>query len=244
MKIKAILLDKDGTLIEFEKTWHRVFQNIFRELKQRWELPSETVETLKDLSGVTAEGFEKESLIQYAPVEEIIDRWMEVLNRVEENPRGKKQITKERLQALMEEQSKGPDAAVVPLDNTVETVQRLHHRGFILGVATADSFASTEHNLGALGIRRYFSFIGSDDGCFKGKPDPHMGQAFCERFHLHPGEVLYIGDSVTDMLFAENAGFHFIGIKGEHNEYERFLENQYPVVNNIGEIEEKIPAGE
>ncbi|NBG88578.1 HAD family hydrolase [Isachenkonia alkalipeptolytica] len=244
MKIKGILLDKDGTIIEFEKTWHKVFQSIFQELEEGWKLPREKIRELQKISGFTPRGFEKESLIQYAPVEEILSRWMEVLNTSGGDHGEATGITKDALGKLMEKHSKGPDAKVVPLENTLETIQTFHRKGYILGLATADSRESTLHNLEALGIGSFFHFIGSDDGFFKGKPDPHMGETFCREFQLNPREVLYIGDSLTDMDFAENTGFHFIGIKGSHNEYERFMEKRYPVIENIGELEEELLAGD
>jgi len=237
LKIKGILLDKDGTLIEFEKTWHKVFQNIFQELEEDYGLSHEETKGLKKLSGFNEQGFEKESLIQYATVEEILMQWIEELKSTKTGSPGNK-ITKDSLGELMERHSKGPDAKIIPLDNTLETVKELYEKGYILGIATADSKQSTLHNLQLLGIESYFQFIGCDDGFFRGKPDPHMGEVFCSRFQLKPEEVLYVGDSLTDMLFAENCGFHFIGIEGTHNEYEKFIEQGHPVIENIGELEE------
>ena len=243
MEIKGILLDKDGTLIEFEKTWHKVFQNIFRELKEVYGLSTAEVNRLQKLSGFTEQGFEKESLIQYAPVEEILMQWVDVLKAGEEaSPRNK--ITKESLGELMERHSKGPDAKIIPLDHTLDTIEKLHEKSYILGIATADSKESTLHNLQFLGIESYFQFIGSDDGFFKGKPDSHMGEEFCRKFQLMPKEVLYVGDSLTDMAFAENCGFQFVGIKGSHNEYEKFIEKNYPVIENIGQLKEVLLAGD
>lgn len=239
MKIKGILLDKDGTLIEFEKTWHKVFQGIFDELEKDYGLSEAEISCLKKCSGFLEQGFEKESLIQYATVEEIIRQWVEVLNKGEENASLGKKPRKKALEELMERHSKGPNAKITPLDNTLETIHKFHREGYILGIATADSKESTLHNLRVLGVEEYFQFIGSDDGYFRGKPDPHMGEEFCKRFQLKPEEVLYVGDSTTDMEFAENNGFHFIGIKSGHNEYQKFLNNNYPVIMNIGEIEEK-----
>ena len=244
MKIKGILLDKDGTLIEFEETWHKVFQSIFRELEQDYGLSKEEIQRLKKLSGFHEQGFEKESLIQYAPVEEIINQWLEALKPEKEGLVRETNITKESLAELMERHSKGPDAQITALENTVETIRKFHKKGYILGIATADSKESTLHNLEVLGIEDYFQFIGSDDGYFRGKPDPHMGEEFCREFQLEPREVLYVGDSIADMLFAQNNGFYFAGIKSGHNEYERFMENNYPVIENIGELEDELLTGE
>jgi len=244
LKIKGILLDKDGTLIEFEETWHKVFQSIFQELEQVYGLSKEEIQRLKKLSGFHEQGFEKESLIQYAPVEEILRQWMEALKPEEDGLSGEIKITKESLAELLERHSKGPNAQITPLDNTLETIRKFHKKGYILGIATADSKESTLHNLEVLGIESCFHFIGSDDGYFRGKPDPHMGEEFCRKFQLEPWEVLYVGDSIADMVFAQNNGFYFTGIKSSHNEYERFIKNNYPVVENIGELEEELLTGE
>lgn len=244
MKIKGILLDKDGTLIEFEKTWHKVFQNIFQELERVYGLTKKETKKLKIRSGFREQGFEKESLIQYAPVEEILNQWMDEL-KLEEEAKGRNTgITKKSLGELLERHSKGPDAKIIPLDHTLETIEKFHEKGYILGIATADSKESTIHNLQLLKIESYFQFLGCDDGYFRGKPDPHMGEEFCKKFGLRPSEVLYVGDSLTDMVFAEKCGFHFVGIKGSHNEYESFTENNYPVIENIGELEGSFLTGD
>ena len=227
--IKAVLFDKDGTLVEFEETWHSIFKEIFRHLQKKEGLSKEKTEGIKKISGFKEDGFEKESLIQYATVEEILIKW--------ERQICEDKFSKDFLRKIMEDYSKGSKAHIFPLPGAIETLKNLYQKGFILGVATADSKESTKEHLYRLGVENYFHFIGSDDGFYRGKPDPHMGEVFMERHGLKPEEVLYVGDSLTDMAFAKGLGFKFIGVKGKNNSWEDFAAQGYPVIQNIKEIE-------
>ncbi|MGA1869602.1 MAG: HAD family hydrolase [bacterium] len=44
------------------------------------------------------------------------------------------------------------------------------------------------------------------------KPDPRAGKSVAEQLQVRPADVLYIGDTNTDMLTAVNAGFYPIGV--------------------------------
>jgi len=227
--IKGILFDKDGTLIEFEDTWHKIFKEIFRTLQEQYGLSKAKTDQIKEISGFLEDSFKKESLIQYATVDEITSQWEDVI--------ADSFFTQQRLKQIMEEHSKDSAVEIAPMPGAIKTVKSLYNEGYILGLATADSKESTLDNLKRLGIKDCFHFIGSDDGFYRGKPDPHMGESFCEAHGMVPEEVLYVGDSVTDMVFAEECGFHFIGIKGTNNSWEEFRDKGYLTVKNLNELE-------
>jgi phosphoglycolate phosphatase len=44
------------------------------------------------------------------------------------------------------------------------------------------------------------------------KPDPEGALGICERMGLHPGEVVYMGDSDVDMIMATRAGMLPVGV--------------------------------
>ncbi len=226
--IKGILFDKDGTLIEFEETWHKIFKDIFEALEKKHGLSKEKNEKIKDVSGFMESSFKKESLIQYATVEDIISQW--------ETAIADPYFTKDLLRQIMVEH--GKNSEIVPIQDAVKTVKSLYKDGYIIGLATADSKESTLDNLQRLGILKYFHFIGSDDGFYRGKPDPHMGEAFSEIHGFLPNEVLYVGDSITDMLFAEACGFNFVGIMGSNNSWDIFQEKEYPTITKLSELKE------
>ena len=44
------------------------------------------------------------------------------------------------------------------------------------------------------------------------KPDPAGALATAEKLGVSPDEVLYLGDTATDMCCAKNAGMHPVGV--------------------------------
>ncbi len=83
--------------------------------------------------------------------------------------------------------------------------QRLKGEKMRVGLSTADDYVATILSLKQLGIYSFFDFIGTSDR-YKGKPDPEMFSAFCEKLGLAASEVAVVGDTVTDLLFARNGG--------------------------------------
>ncbi len=79
-------------------------------------------------------------------------------------------------------------------------------RGYRLGLATSDNYKSALHCLKELGIDRYFGMILSADRVSRAKPDPETAVRFCKKYGFKPEEVVMVGDSANDMLFAKNSG--------------------------------------
>lgn len=228
--IKGILFDKDGTLLEFLTLWHGIIGEALEELNLRYSVSKETIEKIKRLSGYNQNNFGKESRIQYLATTQIADLWMEILG--EES----KRITYKELIDLFNEKAEADNLEITALKGVKELLEYLKDKNYILGVATADMEQSTRTGLGKAGILHYFDFIGFNEESKNPKPAPDMALHFCRQMNLAAGELLIVGDSVTDMEFASNAGAHFIGIKTDYNEYEKFIGQGKPVVENIYDI--------
>ncbi|MBQ7348718.1 MAG: HAD-IA family hydrolase, partial [Clostridia bacterium] len=91
-------------------------------------------------------------------------------------------------------------------------------KGIKLAVVTADDAFTTEKCLKALGIDDMFDVVYTDDGTHPNKPDPYCIEDFCAKYGLSKGQVVMVGDSLTDVNFAKNGGVKFVGVaKGEKN---------------------------
>jgi HAD superfamily hydrolase (TIGR01662 family) len=66
------------------------------------------------------------------------------------------------------------------------------------------------------------------------KPHPEMGLAALKHFSLQPQDVVYIGDSITDWIFAKNLNMHAIAIGDDT--YDGALLARYTTVNQPIEI--------
>lgn len=232
--IKGILFDKDGTLIEFRDYWHVVISRLFAILEKKYKLKPETVLLLKEISGYLPDGFQKESIIQYAATSQIIASWNEIIKREEGKTPGR-----EKLFALFEEVALSEDIEIRSLPGVNRLLPYLKEKGYLLGIATADSRKSAVHSLGRAGLLEYFDYIGCNEDNTQAKPSPQMAYTFCSQAGIKTEELLIVGDSVTDMEFAENAGASFAGLLTEYNDHARIEELTATTVTTIDEIIEK-----
>ena len=87
-----------------------------------------------------------------------------------------------------------------------ETIAELRSRGFHIGLATNDSMGGLEASLAQHDILQLFDFkVGCDSG-FGAKPDPGMVHSFCKAVGLAPNEVAMVGDAIHDLATGRAAG--------------------------------------
>lgn len=233
--IKGILFDKDGTLIEFTATWHQVITYILNDLEKKFYLNQQIIADLKEVSGYEDSGFIKESIIQYYSTTQIIEKWYDTIAKYGDM----NSITKSLLLELFETNAVREDVDIKLLDGVKDLLSYLNDRGYFIGIATADTKHSAEFSLKKAKIYDYFDYIGADDSKNEAKPCPQMALDFCEKVGIDRRELLIVGDSVTDMIFAKNAGADFIGVETLYNNSNQFIENNYRTVDIIYKIIEE-----
>lgn len=210
MKIKGIIFDKDGTLLDFNKMWLGATKHVLAGFCDRNKIPvtEERMEGLLRLLGI-----ENDCILQQGPLASMTYSQMgEVLAT---NLQGFSVSAKEsgaQLVELYEEYFWKYELCCQPTCEVKEVLKKLRHKGMKLGLATADNKHVAEKCLDALGIKGFFDYLGCDDGATRPKPDPEMFVRFCSEMNLIPEEVAMVGDTVNDMHFAKNAGGLAVGV--------------------------------
>ena len=87
-----------------------------------------------------------------------------------------------------------------------DTLTELKRRGFRLGLATNDSGNGLQASLGSHGILGLFDFAAGCDAGFGSKPDPRMVQGFCRAVGLGRHEIAMVGDAAPDLVMGRAAG--------------------------------------
>ncbi|HWT73459.1 MAG TPA: HAD family hydrolase [Mobilitalea sp.] len=236
--IKGILFDKDGTLIEFISVWHDIIRSILEVLEREYFFSRQIIDKIKEVSGIRDKDFAKESIIQYYATSQIIDLWFVILANADID--GHRIITYKELMALFEEKTQDENLKINAVEGTKELLAYLKNKNYIIGIATADTYRSTIFSLKKADILNFFDYIGCNEEGVNPKPANDMAVRFCLKYQLIPEEILIVGDSVTDMLFAENSGTNFIGIKTPYNHYEKFHEHHMPTVDKLRDIVVKL----
>jgi phosphoglycolate phosphatase len=109
----------------------------------------------------------------------------------------------------------GLDALIRPMNGLYFLLQALNRKKIILACLTNDEHRRAQSILEFLKISVFFQLLLGGDEVIRPKPDPEMIDAACKRLMLLPGQIVYVGDTVADMVMAKKAGAGLaVGILG------------------------------
>ncbi|WP_020592137.1 HAD family hydrolase [Kiloniella laminariae] len=194
--IKGILFDKDGTLLDYAKSW--------MPLNRKASLMAAAGDETLAARILEATGYDAVqdrvlpgSMLAASSNGEIIAKWCEFL------PGVAYEDLLQRVEKIFQED--GETAAVAVTDLSV-LFDRLKARGLKLGVATSDSEQGARRSLKRFGAVEKLDFIAGYDSGHGLKPTAGMVQGFCAAMSLDPDQVMVVGDNLHDMEMGHNAG--------------------------------------
>lgn len=104
-----------------------------------------------------------------------------------------------------------------------ETLIVLKERGFVLGLATNDSAAGLQASLASHDVLELFEFAAGCDSGWGAKPGPGMVLAFAQSADLPAAQVAVVGDAVHDLAMGRAAGAgRTVGVLSGTSEAEDF----------------------
>jgi 2-hydroxy-3-keto-5-methylthiopentenyl-1-phosphate phosphatase len=123
------------------------------------------------------------------------------------------------------------------LDGAKETLEALHHRGILLGVASNRLGRFSRGALNHLDVARYFrSVIGAGD-VPNNKPHPDMITTILREMNLSPEEVVFVGDTLSDIETGKNAGVDVYALPtGIHSKMELSRARPKQILGNLKDL--------
>lgn len=193
-KIRAVLFDLDGTIID---TNELIIQSFFHALK-----------------GVVPESFGREH---------IIPSMGQPLTMQLQQFSGQIDVTL-LTQAYREYNHLRHDEMVALFPGVAEVIPQLRNAGIRIGVVTTKMRATTIRALELLGLHDSIETIVTLDDVEHAKPHPEPVEKAIKALGTEPSETLMVGDSSVDMGSAIAAGAIPVGVawslKGEENLFE------------------------
>lgn len=195
-KLKGLLFDKDGTLLDFHATWTPVYDRLAKALAQGDLALAERLLEGGGRDPLTGR-YRPGTLLAQGNTHEIAAAWQAHLPH----------LAGETLVEYMDRHfAEEGVASSTPVLDLAAFFARLKARGLKLGVATSDNERAAKAILERFEALHLLDFVAGYDSGHGVKPTPGMVQGFCRVVGLAAAEVGVIGDNRHDMEMAMAAG--------------------------------------
>lgn len=201
---KALLFDKDGTLINFRLLWLGWCREVIRALSPSYD--SLTVEKCLSVWGVDLAlgSIEPDGCLAIGSK---VDLQQSLALKLKEEGFCVDRAVDIVLSAMRQAYRAAEDKELVqPIEGICDTIIELHRRGYALAVVTTDDTVKAMDNLEAIGLSTYFSVVIGCDKVTSCKPAPDLVLEACRMLNIKPDQVAVIGDTTADMLMGSAAG--------------------------------------
>ncbi|PMC34585.1 hypothetical protein CJ195_22505 [Bacillus sp. UMB0899] len=225
---RAILFDKDGTLIEYNTIWPdatRAMIPLFREQFhvregiQDEQLLSNLGISHKKVNDSTAIASGTSGAIAEVLNQSLETRNSDVLPFVRE---------------YFYQYTIGHQAKIKSIGDVKKLFSDLNQAGYVLGIVTADDYDSTVFTMKHLGIEERVEFIGTGDR-YAAKPATEAIQEFSSSMNIPIDQIIFIGDSCVDMQFAQHCrkGIAVLSGVGIEKELSQYTDTIYSTIHEI-----------
>ncbi|MCF6321983.1 MAG: HAD family hydrolase [Rhizobiaceae bacterium] len=228
MTIKAILFDKDGTLIDFADTFFQACALVIDKLGEGDIDKKNALASAVDFDLAT-NTCPATSVIVGGTSAIVAQLWQPLLNHPSATHLAA-QLDKYFDEYTME--------SVSIFDVTAPALKKLASRGIKLGVATNDSEDNARRHLGLVGIEPLFSYVAGYDSGHGPKPEPGMVTAFARHAQTTPAQIAMVGDSINDLLAARNAGAVAVAVTSGLAGSEELQPYADHIVDDISQLDE------
>lgn len=193
--IKAILFDKDGTLLDYHRSWAPINERSAAHASQGDTALEARLLALGGLDIATGR-YRSGSLLAAGNVAEIAAAWIAAGSPFEAAT-----LTRE-LDGIF----CAGVAAVVPVTDLAAYFRRLRARRLILGIASNASEAEIHSTLARFECSGLIDFVAGYDSGFGVKPEPGMLAAFAASISLAPVSIAMVGDNWHDLEMGRRGG--------------------------------------
>lgn len=207
--IDLCILDKDGTVLDFNATWLPAFKEAASMVAAECGEPGLAPALLKVggwVDGANGPYIAHDGILLHGTLAQLAQTWIDtqpiVASHYEKDAA--------RIEKLVDEvllESTVRDAC--PLGNVEPTLRTLRDAGVQLAIVTNDQEAIAKAQLSRLGWMEYFTIVIGADSGHGAKPGPGGVRAAIEAAGVPAERAIMVGDAEADQLAGRSAGCAF-----------------------------------
>ena len=224
---KAVVFDKDGTLMHFSEVWVNATEQYFQYLSLK---ENELIAARQNV-GILAGSVLEDSPLAAGTLEQIVA----AINDAMKRPKADVDTLRFFYASYLHEH---PEACA-PRGNIKGALEALKERGIKVGILTSDHHDLARLAFKLMGVDHLIDTIIGGDEPFAAKPSPCGVMEIARRFGLDLSELMFVGDSVRDMLVGHYTG-KVIAFPGSVSDAERLEALADGVIEEIGEVLEHL----
>lgn len=225
MPIKAVIVDMDGTVVEFRYNAGKAKRDV--------------------KAFITLQGIPDDIFYDEEPLAINVDRIMKFL--IEKGEVSKVEILKDGVEKITNKYEMAAARCTTVIDGAREALLELCEMGFKVAVFTNSGRRALDTVLNRFELGSCFNCILSRDEVTRMKPHPDGIKKALDDLGVSAQEAVFVGDSVIDMLAARKAGVHAVGvvsgIKGEGDLREAGAEHVINAISALPEFIKELEKG-
>ncbi|MDU5807311.1 MAG: HAD family hydrolase [Peptoniphilus harei] len=191
--IRAILFDKDGTLLQFTEGW---VDSIVKFLENKTLDDNKKRELFREIGIREDGGVEENSILSSETAMDLAKIFSNYLD--EELEDIYREIDDHLLNYLKEN-----NKFIKETCDLRSLFEALRDRGILIGIFTSDNYRQAKYSMDYLGLDSFIDFYAAAD-IYEKKPDKESLEVFKKKYSLEDKEIIIVGDSRVDMVFGED----------------------------------------
>lgn len=237
-KCRAVLFDKDGTLIDFNNMWLTWLEYLLTTLVKKHQLTEKVISEFEVAIGVdlTRRCIDPKGLMVTGKFDELRNSIALCMSRYGiEQEKARESFNSV---VIAGEDALDWQGLTKPVPGLEGVLKKLKAETIKMAVVTADTTLRAQKSLSYLGITSYFETIIGADMVKETKPAPDMAFLACELLEVDPNEAVVIGDNILDMYMGKDAGLAgSIGVLTGVCQKEQLEKVADAVVNSVADID-------
>lgn len=191
--IRAILFDKDGTLLQFTEGW---VDSIVGFLEDKILDDNKKSEAFREIGIREDGGVEENSILSSETAMDLAIIFSKYLD--EDLDEIYRELDDHLLNYLKEN-----NKFIRETCDLRSLFEALRDRGILIGIFTSDNYRQAKYSMDYLGLDSFIDFYAAAD-IYKKKPNKESLEVFKKKYSLEDQEIIIVGDSRVDMVFGED----------------------------------------